>query len=480
MNTAQRLVKNTTVLVVSQVIGYILAFFYSIYSARYLGVEDFGFLSAALAFAGIFSILTDLGLRSLTVREVARDPELADKYLSNAFTLKIILSILSFILVIFIAYLSGYTAEKSYVFYFVVLSLIMNSFSNIFNAIFQAEEKMEYQSVGQIINNVLMFVGIFMAIGYQLNLVAFALVYFLASAISFIYTVIICVWKFVVPKIKFDFPFWRVMLKEALPIAVSGIFALISFRIDMVMLEFIRGSMDVGWYSAAYRLMEALLYFPTMYTLSVYPLLARFFVDSRRSLEISYYKSFKYLLMISVPIVAATTILAPQIILFLYQSSYSESIIALQILIWAIPFTFVSYVLCSAIVSVNKQWEVVRITFITMIINVGLNLILIPTWGFVAAAVVTVITEFCLFISYYYVVSSHICPISPTKVLLKPILASIVMCIFLLLVKINLILEIIIGTIIYFVVLFLIKGFSEDDINIFKRVIGANNIEGEE
>ncbi len=472
MNPAQRLVKNTSVLMVSQILGYVLAFFYSIYSARYLGVEGFGVLSAALAFAGIFSILTDLGLSNLTVREVARDHKLAGKYLSNAVALKILLSIATFILIAAIGYLSGYPSEKSYVLYFITLSLILNSFGGIFNAIFQAYEKMEYQSVTQILNNILMFVGIFLAIGYQLNIVAFAFVYFMASAVSLILTIIICLWKFILPKMEFDFPFWKSMLKEALPIAVSGIFALIAFRVDMVMLEFIKGSVAVGWYSAAYRLMEALLFFPSMYTLSVYPLLSKFYVDSHQSLKISYYKSFKYLTIISLPIVAATTLLAPDIILLIYKSSFSESIIALQILIWALPFIFLSYVLGSTIVSVNKQVEVVKITFITMIINIGLNLVLIPLWGFVGAACVTVITEIALFISYFYIVTRHVCFISPKKILIRPAIATLVMCVFITLVKINLFLEIILATVIYFVVLFLIKGFSQDDINILKRVIG--------
>ncbi len=480
MNPAQRLVKNTSVLMVSQIIGYLLAFFYSIYAARYLGAEGFGVLSASLALAGIGCIFADLGLSNLTVREVARKPELAGKYLGNALVMKILLSIATFILIALVGYLSGYPSDKMYVLYFVSLSLILNSFGGIFNAIFQAYEKMEYQSVGQILNNVLMFVGILMAIGYNLNLVAFATVYFLASAAALIYTIIICLWKFLLPKLEFDFPFWRVTLKESLPIAVSGIFSYIAFRVDMVMLEFIKGSTAVGWYSASYRLMEALIYLPSMYTVSVFPLLSKFFMDSRRSLEISYYKSVKYLLILSLPIAAATTILAPQIILLLYKDGYMESIMALQILIWALPFIFLSYVLGSAIVSVNKQVEVVRITFMTMIINVVLNLILIPTWSFVGAACVTVITEICLFASYYYVVSLHICPISPKKVLLKPLMASAVMCIFILLVNINLLLEIVIAAIIYFIVLFLIKGFSEDDINIFKRVIGIKNNEGEE
>ena len=81
MNTIQRIAKNTGVLLVSQIASYILGFFFVMYTARYLGAAGFGILSFALAFTGIFGVFADLGLRQLTVREVARDKTLASKYL---------------------------------------------------------------------------------------------------------------------------------------------------------------------------------------------------------------------------------------------------------------------------------------------------------------------------------------------------------------------------------------------------------------
>ena len=83
MNTVQRIAKNTGVLLASQIVSYIFGFFFVMYTARYLGAEGFGVLSFALAFTGIFGVFADLGLRQLTVREVARDKSLAGKYLGN-------------------------------------------------------------------------------------------------------------------------------------------------------------------------------------------------------------------------------------------------------------------------------------------------------------------------------------------------------------------------------------------------------------
>ena len=81
MNTVQRIAKNTGVLLISQIASYIIGFFIIMYTARYLGAEGFGILSFALAFTGIFVVFADVGLRQLTVREVARDKSLAGKYL---------------------------------------------------------------------------------------------------------------------------------------------------------------------------------------------------------------------------------------------------------------------------------------------------------------------------------------------------------------------------------------------------------------
>ncbi|MGB9199887.1 oligosaccharide flippase family protein, partial [Methanobacterium sp.] len=108
MSTTKRIAKNTGVLFISQVISYLLIFFYTIYIARSLGTEGFGTLSFALAFSGIFSIFADLGINTLTVREVARDKSLSNKYLGNGIIIKILLGFFSFGLIILIINLLGY------------------------------------------------------------------------------------------------------------------------------------------------------------------------------------------------------------------------------------------------------------------------------------------------------------------------------------------------------------------------------------
>ena len=124
MSTIQRIAKNTTVLMIAQVAGYLLAFFSMMYIARYLGAAGFGILSFALALTGIFAVFGDLGLQPLTVREVAGDKSLALKYVANVSLMKVILAAVTFGLIALTVNLMGYPSETIKVVYLLALSVI--------------------------------------------------------------------------------------------------------------------------------------------------------------------------------------------------------------------------------------------------------------------------------------------------------------------------------------------------------------------
>ena len=136
---------------------------------------------------------------------------------------------------------------------------------------------------------------------------------------------------------------------------------------------------------------------------------------------------FKYLLILGLPIAVGTTLLASPIILLLYKSGFSQSIDALQILIWAIPLIFINYILGTAINSINKQRETVKTTFIAMILNIVLNVLLLPRYGLIAACYITVLTELTCFMLWYHIMNLNGYKFNILKLLYKPIIASLVM-----------------------------------------------------
>ncbi len=175
MSKVKTLAKNTTVLLVANIISYLLGFFTTLYTARYLGVEGFGVLSLALSFTGIFGVFTDLGLSALTTREVSRDKSLADKYIGNTVVIKVFLSFLTFGLIALVVYVLGYPETIKNVVYLITFSVIFGAFTGIFNSIFQAFEKMEYMSLNIILNAILMITGVLTVIYFGLGIYGFGI-----------------------------------------------------------------------------------------------------------------------------------------------------------------------------------------------------------------------------------------------------------------------------------------------------------------
>lgn len=480
MNTVQRIAKNTAVLLAANIISKVLGFFYVMYTARYLGAEGFGTLSFALAFTGIFGVFSDLGLSPLTVREVARDKSLAKKYLNNISVMKTILVTITFALIVIVINLLGYPEQTIKVVYLISLSVVFNSFTGMFYSIFRAFEKMEYQSLGQILNSTLMLFGVFFAISRGFNVIGFASLYFMISVVALIYSLVISTWKFVKPKMEVDWSFWRRTIKEALPFGLTGISGMIYTYTDSIMLSLMQGDEIVGWYNAAYRLILILLFIPGIINSAIFPTMSKFYISSQNALKLMCEKYFKIMFIIGIPLGVGTTLLANKIILLIFGSEYRPSIIALQILIWTIVFTFAGAAFVKLFESINKQIIITKISGICVIINILLNLLLIPKFSYVGASFATVITEFILVGSIFIFAYKFGYGIESKKVvknISKVIIASVVMGAFLWYFKsLNLFILIILAILFYLIMIYIIKGINYEDVQMFKRIIKPRKV----
>jgi len=302
---------------------------------------------------------------------------------------------------------------------------------------------------------------------------AFASLYLISNAVVFVYALIFYIRKFHLPKIEVDYDFWKPAIMAALPLSFVSIFSLIAYRIDTVLLSILKTSVQVGYYGASYNLMMVFLFLPGVFSTAIFPVFSNFFVSSEDSLKYTYKKSFKYLTILSLPIAVGVSLLSPQIIHFIYPK-FIPSIEILQILIWSIPITFLNYIFGTIIPAMNRQNLLLKITFISMTVNISLNLVLIPIYSYIGAAVVTIITELIVFILCFYILSKSFSKINLPSVIIKPALASIVMALFIITIKLNLFLEIFIAAIIYFAVIIALKTFTDEDYAIFKEIINLN------
>lgn len=482
MNTVQRIAKNTGALFAANVGGHILSLFYVMYTGRYLGPSNFGILTFALAFTGIFGVLTDFGLQPLTVREVARDKSLASKYIANISGMKIILVTITFGLIALTINLLGYPEQTIKVVYLVGLSVIFGAFTTMFYSIFQAYERMEYQSLGQILNSALMLGGVIFAMKFKLSVVEFAALYFLVSIFGLAYSFTILRIKFSNPplvwsprKIEVDWRFWKSTIKEALPFGLAITFVMIFYWIDSVMLSLMKGDTVVGWYNAAYRMVLVLLFIPNSFIAAIYPVMSRFYKTSQDSLRLSLEKSFKYLAIIGIPIGVGTTLLAKRFILLIFGIEYMNSILPLQILIWSSVFIFMDQPFGNLLNSINKQTIITKVTGICIGVNVVSNLILIPKYSLIGASIATVLTQFIgslLIFIWSSKVGYSVFKKDFASIMIRVLIPSTLMSIFIMYFHdLTLLLLVPIAALLYFIVLYVVRGVNKEDIKLLGRVI---------
>jgi O-antigen/teichoic acid export membrane protein len=442
--------------------------------ARYLGAEDLGILSFALSFTVIIGLIGDLGLNSLMAREVSRNQSLAPKYLGNIFFIKILLAIVTFGVVAVAANTLGYSEQTIKVVYIITLSNIATNFTQTFNSVFQAFERFEYQSIGTILCSTLMLIGIFFAIVQKYELIYFAFVYFIVNVIVLVYSFVFCLWKFPGPDLRIDWTFWKQTILESIPFWLNSVFVIIYFKIDMVMLSIMDGDTVVGWYAASYRLIDALGFIPSVFMSVMYPIFSKFHISSRGSLEFAFKKSFKFLTILAVPIGIGTTLLAENIIVLIFGTEYLPSVIALQILIWASVLSFINYTPATYLTSTNKQRILMIFTCMGAILNVILNFVLIPLFSYNGAAIATVCTELVvglLMISMIQRVQDLSFLFS--DVIFKSLIAGVLMGIFILVFRdYPLILLILLAAILYFIVLYIVKGFDKEDLDLLNQALG--------
>ena len=471
MNTVKRIFKNTSILFIAQIVNYILAFFYTIYLARYLGVSDFGILTFGISFTTIMGVTADLGLSILAVREIARDKSISSSYTGNLIAIKLVLSSITMGLIVLFMNLFNYPAQTIQVVYLLGLWMVFTSFTQLFYSVFQAYEKMEYQSIGTILYSILLFSGVFYGIFSNFSIQRFALIYLIVSSVVLFYTIFIYLARFPRPNLQVNWNFWKSKLTLALPLSIASIFSTIAFRVDTVLLSLFQGYVVVGLYTAPYKIIEVLLFIPSVYSAVIFPVLSRFHVSSKESFQLIYVKSIKYMIILGLPIAAGVTILSQDIILILYQSAFSGSVVALQILIWTVPLLLLTTSFGIILISMNKQVLAIRLTFIYMIFNIGVNLVVIPQFSYLGAAVVTVLTELVNFVMLFYYLSKFICKVPLHKLIWKPTLATVIMSVFMISVHLNIFIMVLLAIVIYFALLILFKTFSKGDRDIIRKLV---------
>jgi len=476
MDTAKRLTTNALFIMVAKGLQPIVSFLMIMVIGRKLGVSVFGIYSTAISYILIFQIIASFGMRTLITREVAKHRDQVESYLVNSLYIAIPLSLVAGILMcIFVLFIIKLDAETAKITCLLGFSLLASSILECFEGVLAGFEKIQTISYVYVIENFVK-VGIcilLLYLGFQLLTVIiihivtryFAVILYIPSIAKLTKKV----------QIYPDWRFIKRFLKTAYIFAMTMIIVTIYWNIDIVLINKMQGNVDAGIYSGAKRFVLFLITLIQSFFTAFFPVISELYESHVERFQEACKKSLLYLIIAAVPVTVIMTLLADKIFYITFGTGFEESIWVLIILVWIIIPYSISQVFAYALLASNNQRFDFRVNALALLCNGFLSWLLIKNYSYKGAAIASLISIFVyvgmqtpFVLKNIIKFDMHRLGVITGKVAIG---GFIMIALILLLSHMNLFGIVFLSTMVYFTILYLIKVFSEEDLQFFKSML---------
>ena len=394
MSRLREYVANTSWLAFERLFRMALGLVGWLYIARYLGPEAYGLLNYALSFVGLFATVAALGVDQLLLRELVRYPASQAMFLGTTAGLRFIGSAAAIVVLSILLYVLDGTPEERVLVWIISISLLLQSLGGI-ESYFAAEVRSRYVVYVQVAQSILSLgVRIFL-VEVEAPLVWFAVALTLDSV--FLYLGLLWIYrKFggALSAWRFDFGQAKTLLRASWPIIFTGVFVTIYLKIDQVMLKLMVGEYEAGIYAAAVKLSETWYFIPAIITTSVFPAI----LNARKTGSDLYLGRlqdlYDLMTLLSVGLALAVSLVASPLISWVFGPDFAEAGPVLAVHIWAGVLVFGGFARQRWVLAENLQGKEVWLNVAGAGLNVLLNLVLIPAYGALGAALATVLSYF--------------------------------------------------------------------------------------
>lgn len=363
--------------------------------ARKFGPADFGRLSLALSVVELFRFAADFGIDTVLIRQFSINRIPTIKLLSNSLILKLLTATAGYIASVFFFWVFYTNIDALDLLSVLATTMYTTLFINAFVNYYQAKLKMAEIMMSSVISSVVYVFLILLGLWMDWSLVALCAVMPLSELLN-LYLIHRVYRKTRSLSFSFDRGIILTLLRDGFPVGLSGIMIITYMRLDHLMLGWLKGEMAVGEYAAAFRVTEPFMLIFTSLSISLYASLSESW-DSPdgnppKAERITAFKVIGSTVAVTLPIAIMLSLFSKDL-MALISKAYLHSAEALPILGWAILFKAVNAQLTAIINSKGLYKIITGVAFINLIVNVFLNLLLIPRYGIIGAAVAVLLTE---------------------------------------------------------------------------------------
>ncbi|MGB3404268.1 MAG: flippase [Microcoleaceae cyanobacterium] len=372
-----------------------LTFVFYILMARVLGPQQYGVFASASALGAILALFIQFGLPILINREVAANPIEGSKVTTQYLLLEILNTLPVLLLLFPIALLLKFEGDGILICYLVIFSELCRAVKMTLRGVLKGHGWFRAESISVALERA------------SVVFIAVAVLFVSKQLIPVVITVvlirtldIIGLFSFLSRQVSLTAPIrtqnFTQLFQKAYPFAVSGVLWILYYQVDVIMLKAISTDVDAGFYNAAYRILEMFFALPRVVFQVIFTRFAKYHANEPERLPEQVYKGTRLLVMVVLPAIIVSICLKSLIITKLYGSEYTASIPALAILLPSISISMLGNLSQRFLQATGQEKSLPKLLLLTALVNVGINLLLIPRFGIVGAAIATLISEVVL------------------------------------------------------------------------------------
>jgi O-antigen/teichoic acid export membrane protein len=387
-----RLAKNSLVQIVGTVVASTIGFVTFIVVARALGPSIYGDVTAANVYLYIPTVLAEVGLSMVVVREISADESTTEDVIGGSLPLRLVIGVATVTVAVAVAFLLPFNHRTT-------LAIVVGAPGALFTImtlsvqpVLQARLKMQWAVAATLVGRLATLALTILAVTGDLGYLAVVAATVVGLGITFALSVVF-VRRLIQIRLRLDLSLWRRLIGPALYLAVAVGSASLIARVDTILISLLKPSRDVGLYGAAYKFLDVSTLFASAVGISLFPVFSRLLVvDPARARRILQ-KSLDVMLAVGPAIVVLGIALAPQLIRYSAGDEFNDAVPILQLLLPSLLAVFLQAPLIRFQIAAGSYRLLAGIFLVMLLVNFALNMILIPEYGIRAAAIVNVSTE---------------------------------------------------------------------------------------
>jgi len=423
-SSLRQISKNSLFLLIARAIDFLAQIAIIPIIARYLEADRYGNYGYVMVFAFISISFTYMGIERITMREIARDPAHVGQYLAGGIIVRwIYMAVAVAVLIVIISFMD-LSSEIILAIFVATLALNFAADTSIYLAMFKAFDKMRYEALLALIFQILNLTFVFLVSYFRLGFVALFVGLLTANIIRYISAMVIARKKFVLPHFKESLPIIKLLLKESYVLGLASLLVHGFVNVDIIILKALKDTVEVSMFYAPHNLFLLINVIPISLMSGFFPSLSRSAGTEPQMLVYKYEKAFKVFVIISIFLSTMFIVFAHKIILILFGQEFLKAVPVFQILAVSLIFTMLFSVIDFTLVAIKKQ-NVLIVCFLSGLIIRGiLDLVLIPTYGYMGASIAALIGYFVIFTVGFLMLSRYVTFLPLHRIVLKPVFVA--------------------------------------------------------